>query len=141
MTEEHRDLNSPTEHWFTWLVQAGVLTKGWGDLPEGVKFEQPFELRSIRYRHGTGTGEYSVGLFTRPAVTGARFEIQRGPSTHLPGTAARVRTGVEVLLTGCWYIPPHTFMRCKVLKCHGVARRLYVDVEGRFIPLPEDGSE
>lgn len=121
----------------TVLFQAGVLAKGWGDIPEGVKFERlSFELHSIRYRIGKPDGrEWSVGLFTRPAVKTDRFQPQRGPSQPIPGTAVTT-TADEVTLACRCRIPPYTYVRSKVFRCGQSAQRLYVDLTGEFLERP-----
>lgn len=116
---------------FTWLVQSGTRATGYGDMPEGIYFDQAATIFAVQFRAGTAdaSGSNTVALYSNTTNSATGSAITSG-STTLTATSA----GAKTTLTGPWSIAAGTFLQVNVTALATTpGSRLYCDVIGTYI--------
>lgn len=125
----NQEAGSPCK--FTWLVQSGTRAAGYGDMPEGIYFDQAATIFAVRFRAGTAdaSGSNTVALYSNTTGAATGTAITSG-STTLTATSA----GAVAVLTGPWSIAAGTYLQVNVTALGTTpGARLYLDVIGTYI--------
>jgi hypothetical protein len=115
---------------FTWLVQSGTRATGYGDMPEGIYFDQAASIW-VRWRSGTAdaSGSNTVALYSNTTNAATGTAVTSGSAT-LTATSA----GATTSWLGPFSIAAATYLQTNVTAAGTTpGARLYMDVTGVYI--------
>lgn len=116
---------------FTWLVQSGTRAAGYGDMPEGIYFDQAATIFAVQFRVGTAdaSGSNTVALYSNTTNAATGSAVGSG-STTLTATSASAKT----TLTGPWSIAAGTYLQVNITSLATTpGARLYADFIGVYV--------